>query len=66
MAIRPLAFGIRFRESGRTLRLQHQARPRRRTEVVHERPGRHARRVEHTSLGSALEHFARLWRGRLH
>lgn len=66
MATRPFAFGLRFREKGRTVRVRTQPNQPRRyvLEDGHER--RKTRKREHTSLSAALEDFASTWRGRLH
>ena len=65
MSARPLAFGIRFRDKGRTLRVR--GNEGQRGYVVEDtRGGRPTRRREHASLGSALRDFAAAWRGRLH
>jgi hypothetical protein len=66
MASRPLTFGIRFRENGRTVRVHaHPRRPERYVVEVR-RPGRRPERREHASLLGALRGFAAAWRGRLH
>ena len=66
MATRPLAFGLRFRDKGRTLRVRaHEARPKR--YVIEDcRGGGETRRREHASLAGALRDFATTWRHRLH
>lgn len=66
MANRPLAFGLRFRDRGRTLRVRSDARDPRRFVVEHARRGAATVRREHASLPAALRDFARVWRGRLH
>ena len=66
MATRPLAFGIRFRDKGRTLRVGGSEGSQRGYVVEDTRGGRPTRRREHVSLGSALRDFAAAWRGRLH
>ena len=63
MAIRPLAFGLRFRDKGRTLRVHSQER---RHIVEDSRSGAGTRRREHASLSGALRDFAKTWRHRLH
>jgi hypothetical protein len=66
MASRPLAFGIRYREKGRTVRVRASERdPRRYVVEVGTGRGRKRRR-EHSSLGGALRDFAASWRARLH
>jgi hypothetical protein len=69
MAIRPLSFGIRFKDnhpggSRRTIRLDADQRDPKRyvLEVLQE--GR-TRRREHASLSWALRDFATAWRNRL-
>lgn len=66
MARRPLAFGIRFRDKGRTLRVQGNQGSERRYVVEDARGGRPTLRRDHASLDSALRDFAATWRGRLH
>jgi hypothetical protein len=64
MARRPLAFGIRFRDKGRTLRVRGNEGS---GYVVEDaRGGRPALRRDHSQLASALRDFAATWRGRLH
>jgi hypothetical protein len=66
MATRPLAFGLRFRDKGRTLRVRaHEARPNRYV-IEDSRGGNETRRREHPSLAGALRDFATTWRHRLH
>jgi hypothetical protein len=65
MASRPLAFGVRFREKGRTLRVQAREGGRRRYLIEDSRDGGRTRRREHASLPDALRDFAATWRGRL-
>jgi len=66
MARRPLAFGIRFRDKGRTLRVRGYEGSERGYLVEDARRGRATLRRDHTSLASALRDFAATWRGRLH
>ena len=66
MAIRPLAFGLRFKDKGRTVRVETRGQQRRRYVVEDRRDGNSARRREHESLPSALSDFANTWRQRLH
>jgi hypothetical protein len=66
MSSRPLAFGIRFRDKGRTLRVRPHARQPQRYVVEDSRDGRGTRRREHPSLAEALRDFAQSWRNRLH
>ncbi len=66
MATRPLAFGLRFRDKGRTLRVRpHERRPHRYV-IEDSRGGGATRRREHPSLSGALRDFATTWRHRLH
>lgn len=66
MATRPLAFGLRFRDKGRTVRVRpHEGKPQRYViEDCHDGGG--TRRREHPSLSGALRDFATTWRQRLH
>ena len=66
MARRPLAFGIRFRDKGRTLRVRGNEGSERGYLVEDARGGRLTLRRDHISLTSALRDFAATWRGRLH
>jgi len=66
MALRPLSFGLRFRENGRTLRVQSSSRDRKGYVVEVERRGKPTRRRDHPSLAAALQDFAQTWRDRLH
>jgi hypothetical protein len=65
MANRPLAFGLRFRERGRTVRVRSDERAAGRWVVEHARPRATSERREHDSLAAALRDFAAIWRGRL-
>ena len=64
MALRPFAFGVRFRHQGRTIRVRGAERTGYRVEDS--RSGRNTRHREHASLTGALRDFASTWRGRLH
>ncbi len=66
MAIRPLAFGLRFRDKGRTVRVHTRGTQRRRYVVEDRRDGDTGRRREPECLPDALRDFARTWRHRLH
>lgn len=66
MAIRPLVFGARFKQSGRTVSVRAKSGGSQRYVVEVERDGRRARRREHGSLAGALSDFASAWRARLH
>lgn len=66
MARRPLTFGLRYRDKGRTVRVRASERdPRRYVVEVGTRGGRRRRR-EHGSLAGAVRDFAAAWRARLH
>jgi hypothetical protein len=66
MASRPLSFGVRFRDKGRTVRVRaHEGSPNRYVLEVRRR-GRKTERREHASLAGALRDFAASWRQRLH
>ena len=66
MAKRPLTFGIRYREKGRTVQVKAQPRNRRRYVLEVQQPGQKTQRREHASLAGALRGFAAAWRERLH
>jgi hypothetical protein len=66
MATRPLAFGLRFRDRGRTVRVLTDERAAGRWVVEHSRRRASSERREHGSLAAALRDFAAIWRGRLH
>ena len=66
MAVRPLAFGVRLRHQGRTVRVRQSRGDARRYVVEDSRPRRDTRRRDHATLGSALRDLARTWRSRLH
>jgi hypothetical protein len=66
MAVRPLAFGVRFRHQGRTIRVRVDEREPHRYLVEHSRRRAASERREHGSLLEALRDFASIWRGRLH
>jgi hypothetical protein len=65
MARRPLAFGIRFRDKGRTLRVRGYHGTERGYVLEDARPGRPVRVRSHGTLGGALRDFAATWRARL-
>jgi hypothetical protein len=66
MAARPLVFGLRFRDKGRTLLVRpHEGKPDRYV-IEDRRGGDQTRRREHASLSDALRDFATTWRHRLH
>ena len=65
-ASRPLTFGIRYRDRGRTVRVRAcEGDPQRYVVEVKTARGRKRRR-EHGSLAAAVRDFAAAWRGRLH
>jgi hypothetical protein len=66
MALRPLSFGLRFREKGRTLRVRANQNDPKRYVVEVERRGQQTRRRDHASLAGAVQDFAQTWRERLH
>lgn len=66
MAIRPLAFGARLRDKGRTVSVRINDRDARRYVVEDSGKGRQTKRRDHASLGGALKDLAKTWRGRLH
>jgi len=66
MAVRPVAFGIRLRDKGRTLSVRHQSRDPQTYLVVDAREGHETRRRAHSSLFAALTDAAASWRKRLH
>lgn len=68
MASRPLAFGVRLRDTrrGRTVRVLQDRRDPRRYRVEDTRDGGAARKRVHGSLAGALRDLAASWRKRLH
>lgn len=66
MALRPLAFGVRLRDKGRSLRVRARTGTPGRYVLEDRREGGATRRREHASLGAALRDLAGTWRGRLH
>ena len=65
MSIRPLAFGVRLRDKGRTVRVRANAHKPGRYVVEDSRDdGRNAKR-DHASLTGALRDAAASWRERL-
>ena len=65
MAMRPLAFGARFADKGRTVQVKASPKDPQRYVVEVTRKGQKTRRREHASLGGAVKDFASSWRGRL-
>lgn len=66
MAVRPLAFGARLRDRGRTVRVRTHALEGRGYVVEDADLRRSTRRRDHPTLQGALRDLARTWRGRLH
>lgn len=65
MARRPLTFGARFKENGRTVRVAASPRDPARYTVEVSKRGQKPLRREHGSLPAALRDFAQAWRDRL-
>ena len=65
MALRPLAFGARFVDKGRTVRVKAKSKDSKRYVVEVSRAGQKTCRRDHASLGGAVKDFASAWRGRL-
>ena len=65
MALRPLAFGARFVDKGRTVRVKAKAKDPKRYVVEVSRAGQKTLRREHASLSGAVKDFASAWRARL-
>ena len=65
MARRPLTFGLKFRDRGRTVRVRASERNPHSYVVEERRVGGRPREREHASLSGALRDFASTWRGRL-
>ena len=65
MSIRPLAFGVRLRDKGRTLRVRANETKPGRYVVEETRDGGRNRKREHGSLTGALRDAASSWRDRL-
>lgn len=66
MASRPFAFGARFKENGRTVRVGASRRDPKRYTVEVSRDGRRTRKQDHGTLTEAMRDFAASWRERLH
>ncbi len=64
MACRPLTFGLRLRDKGRTVRVKQDTR--KRSYVVEDSRDGKAKKRSHDSLGGALRDAAVTWRSRLH
>ena len=65
MALRPLAFGLRLRDKGRTVRVRQDADSS--SYVVEDsRAGAATRRRRHASARDAVKDAAKTWRSRLH
>lgn len=66
MALRPLAFSIRLRDKGRTLRIENDPQDARRYVLEDVREGESKRVRRHASLPEAVQDAASTWRKRLH
>lgn len=66
MALRPLAFSVRLRDNGRTLRIRNDSRDSRRYVLEDIRDGEESRVRSHASLPEAVKDAAATWRKRLH
>ena len=66
MAVRPLAFGVRLRQQGRSVSLHQNQQDPRRWVVEDSRPRRKPRRRDHATLAGALRELGQAWRSRLH
>ena len=66
MAVRPLAFGARFKEGDRSVRVQIDEGDPTRYVVEVRRAGGDEKRRDHPTLEQALRDFAASWRYRLH
>ena len=66
MALRPLVFGARLKEKGRTVRVRAADGKARGYVVEDARSGKKTRRRDHPSLQGALRDLASTWRSRLH
>ena len=65
MALRPLVFGARLKEKGRTVRVRASKGKSRGYVVEESRGNGKTRRRDHASLQGALADMASTWRGRL-
>lgn len=65
MACRPLAFGARFSENGRTVQLRQDPAAPSRYAVEIRQDGEPPRVSEHASLPAAVRRFSAAWRARL-
>ena len=65
MALRPLAFSVRMRDKGRTLRIHNDPENPRRFVLEDERPNEPIRVRRHESASSAVRDAAVTWRNRL-
>lgn len=66
MALRPLAFSVRLRDKGRTLRVHNDLHDPRLYVIEDERGDGETRVRWHRSLPEAVEDIASTWRKRLH
>jgi len=65
MSLRPLAFGVRLRDKGRTVKVRAKQSKPGRYVVEDSRDGGRCSKREHASLGGALRDAAASWRERL-
>ena len=63
MAVRPLTFGIRMKDKGRTVRVRHTKDAK--SYVVEDSRDKKTRTREHASLQGAVRDLASTWRSRL-
>lgn len=66
MALRPLAFSVRLRDKGRTLRVQNDPENPERYLLEDARDGEATRVSRHASAADAVKDAASVWRKRLH
>ena len=66
MALRPLAFSVRLRDKGRTLRIHNDPQQPSRYVLEDTREGEEKRVRHHGSLPEAVQDAASTWRKRLH
>ena len=66
MALRPLAFSVRLRDKGRTLRIQNDSTDPTRYVLEDVREGEETRVRTFSSLPEAMQDAASTWRKRLH
>lgn len=66
MALRPLAFDMRLRDKGRTLRIRNDPRSPKRYLLEDLREGEPTRVRTHAQASDAVREAASIWRKRLH